>query len=183
MLQNISSNDSKMYSLSISNFLIHVLMYLKSQLKSYPSLLEKRLDWIWRASSFGRGTYNYQQRWQELPGASKLSNLLDIDLNFYVRLPLEKVFHVAVKYDDLSRAEIDPALRLGAKRHPGLALDISTQDMLANYFGKNLPDSLKYCDGYLYIDEYKRDLARVSYSGSLQATEGWSSYGFLLVIA
>jgi hypothetical protein len=177
------------------------LKWVKNALKNYSSLLEMRLNWYWSPDSLGEN-YAFKQpnhpavniswyeanayckwfscHWRELPDAEYLSNL--ITSNTFVRLPLETEFHVAVKYDNLSRTKIDPTLRLYIKRHQGLSLDISTQDMLANCYGRGLADSLIRCDGYLYIDEYTRDLARVSYYGSFQAGDDYHDYGFRLVL-
>jgi hypothetical protein len=179
------------------------LVWLKTVLKRYPSLLEKTLDWTWREPSLGAWLdFDYRQpnhraqvtwfeanayckwflrHWQELPDAKEVSNMMETISNLYVRLPLETEFQSAVKYDDLNRIKIDPTLRLHAKRHPGLSLDITATDMLAIGV-KGFPDYIKSCDGFLYIDEYTRDLARASYYGSFRPDIDYHHYGFRLLV-
>jgi len=177
--------------------------WLKQVRRQHPSLLEKRRAWKWHFPSISVWSYDYRQpnhpdmritwfeanayckwlsaHWRELPEAKGLSDLIEPNINPSFRLPLETEIHRALKYDDGTRVKIDPAGRQSID-FPGIPLDFSEKDMLANFYGQNLEGSLAYCWGEYFVDQISRENYRLWDRGSFRPQDESEEYAFRVVV-
>jgi len=181
--------------------------WLNQALKAYPSLLEKRRDWKWCFPSISVFSYDFRQpnhpamritwfeanayckwlsaHWREIPEATGLSDLIETNKNLNFRLPLETEIHTALSYDNGTRVKVDPTGRQPINNPgipPGIPIDFSEKDMLANLYGENLKDSLTYCWGEFFIDKVSRENYRLWDRMSFSPQVDYEEYAFRVVI-